>query len=366
MTTGYVFHEKYLWHDTGSSGIWMPAQGFIQPEPHVENPESKRRINNLIQVSGLADHLAPIRPRPASNDEILAFHTEDYINSIRKLSQEQGGDAGMTTPFAHGSFEIACLSAGGVIEATNAVIDGKVKNAYALVRPPGHHAEADMGVGFCMLGNVVLAIMQAKATRNLSRIAVVDWDVHHGNGTEHAFYDDPSVLTISVHQDNCFPSNSGNIEDTGTGDGVGYNINVPLPPGSGREAYLAVMNQIVEPALRAFKPELIMVPCGFDAGATDPLGRMMLSSKTYRSMTGTLKSLAEELCDGRLVLSHEGGYSTAYVPFCAHAVIEELLGVEDPIEDPFCQFLENMGGHQLYSHQEAIISRAEKLVADIQ
>lgn len=365
MSTGFVFHERFLWHDTRNAGLWMPARGLIQPEPHIENPEGKRRIRNLLEVSGVLEKLQTIKPRFASDEEILRFHHEAYIERIKQLSENDGGDAGITTPFSHGSYDIARLSAGGVIEAINAVIDGKVDNAYALVRPPGHHAEADQGVGFCLLANGVLAILQAKATRNLKRIAVVDIDVHHGNSAEHAFYSDPSVLTLSVHQDNCFPPDSGHIGDNGIDAGQGYNINIPLPPGSGREAYLSVMQRVVEPALRAFKPELIVVPCGFDASATDPLGRMMVSSSTYREMAGQLKSLAQELCAGKLLFCHEGGYSTVYTPFCALAVIETLAGIENPAEDPFCEFLDNMGGHQLYAHQDEIISQASALVGNI-
>lgn len=361
MRTRFVFHERYLWHDTRNAGLWMPAGGYIQPEPHAENPETKRRIRNLMAISGLEDQLFRIQPRPATDDEIFRFHTPDYIERIRHMSDANGGDAGLTTPFGPGSFEIARLSAGGVIEAVDAVLSGSVDNAYALVRPPGHHAEADMGKGFCLLGNAVLAILHARAVRGVGKVAVVDWDVHHGNGTERAFYEDAAVLTISVHQDNCFPPDSGSIADIGSGGGKGRNINIPLPPGSGRDAYLAVFDRVITPALRAFRPELIVVPSGFDAGGTDPLGRMMLSSTTYRSLTRTLMSLADELCQGRIVMCHEGGYSSAVVPFYAHAVIEELSGVKSDVEDPFAGFIDAMGGHQLYPHQEAIITEASEL-----
>lgn len=365
MTTGFVCHEKYMWHDTGHAGIFIPAVGHVQPAEHAESPESKRRIRNLLEVSGLIGELAIIPPRPATREEVLRHHTADYIDRIAALSAKRGGDAGMTTPFAAGGYEIALLSAGGVLAAAEAVADGKVENAYALVRPPGHHAEADMGKGFCLLANAVLGIMHVKATRGIGRVAVVDYDVHHGNGTEHAFYDDPDVLTISIHQDNCFPPDSGAITDTGKGRGEGYNINVPLPPGSGREAYRAVMGRVVAPALRAYKPDLIVVPSGFDAGGFDPLGRMMLSSASYRDMAAMLKRLARELCGGRLLFTHEGGYSAVHVPFCAHAVIEELSEAESRIEDPFLPILEAMGGHQLYPHQEAVIEDAAKLAAKV-
>lgn len=365
MATGFVCHERYMWHDTGHAGIFIPAEGYVQPSEHAESPESKRRIRNLLEVSGLIEQLVSIRPRPASRDEVLRYHTAEYIDRLAALSAERGGDAGMTTPFAAGGFAIALLSAGGVLAAAEAVVDGDVENAYALVRPPGHHAEANIGKGFCLLANAVLGIKHVKATRGVGRVAVVDYDVHHGNGTQHAFYADPEVLTISIHQDNCFPPDSGAIGDTGEGKGEGYNINVPLPPGSGREAYLAVMDRVVTPALTAFKPDLIVVPSGFDAGGFDPLGRMMLSSSTYREIAATLKRLAGELCGGRLLFTHEGGYSAVHVPFCAHAVIEELCDANDRIEDPYDAILSGMGGHQLYPHQDEVIAKAAKLAARV-
>lgn len=361
MATGFVCHERYMWHDTGHAGIFIPSVGYVQPSEHAESPESKRRIRNLLEVSGLIEQLVPIRPRPATRDEVLRYHTAEYIDRIAALSDASGGDAGMTTPFAAGGYDIALLSAGGVLAAAEAVVDGEVENAYALVRPPGHHAEADIGKGFCLLANAVLGIKHVRATRGVGRVAVVDYDVHHGNGTQHAFYSDPEVLTISIHQDNCFPPDSGAIGDTGEGAGAGYNINVPLPPGSGREAYLTVMERVVTPALTAFKPDLIVVPSGFDAGGFDPLGRMMLSSSTYRDMTATLKRLATDLCDGRLLFTHEGGYSAVHVPFCAHAVIEELSGASNRIDDPYEAILSSMGGHQLYPHQDEIIRQAAEL-----
>ena len=361
MATGFVCHERYFWHDTGHAGIFIPATGPVQPTEHAESPESKRRIRNLMEVSGLLDQVVPIAPRPASNEEMQRYHTPDYLARIRALSEDRGGDAGMTTPFGPGSYDIALLAAGGVIAAAEAVVDGKVDNAYALVRPPGHHAEAGIGKGFCLLANAVLGIKHVRATRGIGRVAVVDYDVHHGNGTEHAFYDDPEVLTISIHQDNCFPPGSGAIEDRGQGKGEGYNINVPLPPGSGRDAYAAVMQRVVEPALRRFKPDMIVVPSGFDAGGFDPLGRMMLSSASYRSFAATLKTLAHDLCQGRLLLTHEGGYCAVHVPFCAHAVIEELCDAPERLNDPYLEIVESLGGHQLYPHQEAVIDQAAVL-----
>ncbi len=365
MKTGFVCHEKYMWHDTGHAGIFLPCGGLIQPAEHAESPESKRRIRNLMEVTGLIRRLALIDPRPATRDEVLRYHTAEYIERLAALSADRGGDAGMSTPFGAGSYDIALLSAGGVIAAAEAVVDGKVDNAYALVRPPGHHAEADIGKGFCLLANAVLGIKHVKATRGIGRVAVLDYDVHHGNGAEHAFYDDPETLTISIHQDNNFPPDSGALADTGRGKGAGYNINVPLPPGSGREAYRATFERVVVPAITAYKPDMIVVPSGFDGGGYDPLGRMMLSSDDYRHFAATLKALAADLCGGRLLFTHEGGYSAVHVPFCAHAVIEELCEAETRIEDPFAPFLNGLGGHQLYPHQEAVIDASAALAAKI-
>jgi acetoin utilization deacetylase AcuC-like enzyme len=267
-----------MWHDTGTGALVMPASLTVQPMGHVESAEGKRRIRNLVEVSGLMDHLVQLRPRPATEAEILRLHTTEYVERIKKMSSEMGGEAGEETPFGRGSYEIALLAAGGCITAVDAVLDGKVDNAYALVRPPGHHAEKDQGRGFCIFGNIALAAMHARQARGLSRVAIVDWDVHHGNGTEHAFYADPTVLTISVHQDNNYPPSSGALADTGSGTGRGYNINIPLPPGSGVGAYVATFERVVGPALAAFRPELILIASGLDANAMDPLASMMMTS----------------------------------------------------------------------------------------
>lgn len=349
MKTGFVSYEKYFWHDTGHAGLWLPSGGLIQPDEHAESPESKRRIVNLMAVTGLLDELVPVAPSFATEADLLRFHTQAYLSRIKSMSDGRGGDGSVTTSFGPGSYEIALLSTGGVMAAFDAVLDDRVTNAYALVRPPGHHAESNLGKGFCLFSNAALSILRARVTHGIERVAVVDWDVHHDNGTQQAFYNDPNVLSISIHQDRCFPLDSGGIEENGQGRGLGANINVPLPPGSGRAAYLTVMDRVVSKALRKFQPELIVVPCGFDAGSADPLGRMMLSSTTYRAVTKTVLELASELCEDRLVFCHEGGYSPALVPFCAHAVIEELAQSSTCITDPYASFFDVQGGARLVS-----------------
>jgi len=361
LSTGLVWHELYMWHDTGTSAWVMPAGLSVQPFAHIESAEGKRRIKNLVEVSGLLDHLVLLKPRAATEEEILRLHTPEYVARIKRESDALGGDAGDLTPFGHGSYEIALLAAGGCITAVDAVLDGKVDNAYALVRPPGHHAEGDAGKGFCIFANVAIAVQHAHVARGLSRVAVVDWDVHHGNGTEHAFYSDPSVLTISIHQDNNFPPASGAISDNGSGAGAGFNINVPLPAGSGVGAYVATFEQVVAPALRNFGPELIIIASGLDASAMDPLASMMMTSDGYRRLTQIMLATAREVCGGRLVACHEGGYSPAYVPYCGLAIMEELAGVHTGLEDPLLPLLAGMGGQELQPHQAAVIDEAAKL-----
>jgi acetoin utilization deacetylase AcuC-like enzyme len=365
MRTGLVWHERYMWHDTGSAAGPLPAGGWLEPETHVENPATKRRLKNLLDVSGLGEQLVSLSPRPATVEELCRFHTPEYVEHIRRLSESEGGDAGGLTPFGSGSYEIARLAAGGAIVAIDAVLDGPVDNVYALVRPPGHHAVADAGMGFCLFGNVAVAVLNARHARGVERVAVVDWDVHHGNGTESAFYDDPAVLTISIHQDSCFPPGSGGVENVGDGAGEGFNINVPLPPGSGDGAYLATFERVVLPALRSFRPELVVVASGFDASGMDPLGRMLLHSNSYRWMTRQLLDIASETAGGRLVMCHEGGYSTAVVPFCGLAVLEELSGLSTDVIDPFLAILEPTVGHALTSQQEAQIEQAEQVLGRI-
>jgi acetoin utilization deacetylase AcuC-like enzyme len=354
-----------MWHDTGTSAWVVPAGLTVQPLGHLESAEGKRRIRSLLEVSGLIDHLVHLKPRMATEDEILRLHTREYLDRIKDASSKMGGDAGDLTPFGQGSYEIALLAVGGCITAVDAVLDGKVGNAYALVRPPGHHAERDTGRGFCIFANVALAVIHARQVRGLSRVAVVDWDVHHGNGTEHAFYSDPTVLTISVHQDNNYPPDSGAITDTGAGDGAGFNLNIPLPPGSGVGAYVATFERVVAPALRAFRPDLIVIASGLDASAMDPLASMMMTSDGYRRLTEIMLAVAGDVCDGRLVACHEGGYSPAYVPYCGLAIIEELAGVRTGLADPLLELLARFAGQELQPHQDAVVREATKLAAGL-
>jgi acetoin utilization deacetylase AcuC-like enzyme len=365
MQTGLVAHERYFWHDPGSGAGFSSSSSFVQPDQHPETPESKRRLLALLEVSGIGEQLIRIKPRPAEYRELRYFHTERYIETVRTLSAAGGGPIGDSASIGAGSYEIALLAAGGCIEAADAVLAGRIKNVYALVRPPGHHAEADQGRGYCVFGNAVLLVRHAQLARGVQRVAVVDWDVHHGNGTEGAFIADPSVLTVSIHQDRCYPVESGQLCVAGTGDAAGTNVNIPLPAGSGHGAYIAAFDRVVLPALQRFRPQLLVVASGLDASAMDPLGRMLCTSETYRAMAARVVSAADSLCAGRLVATHEGGYSHAYVPFCGLAVIEEFAASRTAVVDPYLEELMQMGGQELQPHQAAVIDAAAALVRKI-
>ena len=353
--TGFVCDDSYFAHRTDEGlGPWV-AHG-----PAFETAAGKRRIRELAVAAGLMPQLVTLEPTPLSRDDCLRFHTADYLDFIARLSAADGGNAGEETWFGPGSYEIALLSAGGTYAAIRAVLTGEVDNAYALVRPPGHHAERDWGRGYCLLANVALGVMKARAELGVTRVAVMDWDVHHGNGTEQAFYDEPDVLTISVHQDQLYPRDSGFTTDRGAGEGLGANLNVPLPAGSGRGAYLAAFDRVVVPALQRFRPELLVVASGFDAGALDPLGRMMLSAAAYGELTDRLRMLAEELCDGRLAMSHEGGYSELQAPFCGLRVLEALSGAATGVVDPF-DAVSQRGGQDLAPHQAAALDEVVRV-----
>ncbi len=325
MKTGFFVDEKCFWHSGGNYALTAPVGGLVQPLAAgglPENPETKRRLYNLMKVTGLANELAVQTAPPATRAQLLKVHPASYLDNFKAQSDAGGGELGLRTPFGPGGYEIAALSTGLVIGAMQAVAAGILPNAYALSRPPGHHCLPEWSNGFCLLANIAVAI---EAVQPL-RIAVVDWDVHHGNGTEAIFYDRDDVLTISIHQENNYPLDTGGIEAIGEGAGKGFNMNIPLPPGAGHESYLYAFKRLILPRLHAFKPDLIVVACGFDASGVDPLSRMLCSAETYRLMTRELMQAAGTLCQGRLVMAHEGGYSEVHVPFCGHAVLQEMSG----------------------------------------
>jgi acetoin utilization deacetylase AcuC-like enzyme len=330
--TGLVFHDRYLQHNTGISKTGTPLRPypFAEPEPHISSPRTVGRAKHLLDLSGLGERLRSIPARYATEEDLRLVHTAEYIAHVRAVAAGGGGDAGVNAPLGADGYDIARLAAGGALAGVDAVLAGDVASAYVLVRPPGHHATPDRGMGFCVFSNIAVAARHAQRAHGLRRVAILDWDVHHGNGTHEAFDGDPDVLFVSLHQDGLFPVDMGLVEQVGEAGGRGTTVNIPLPPGSGDAAYAAALERVVAPIVRQFAPELLLVSCGLDASAFDPLGRMNLSSAAFREMTEFAGALADECCDGRLVIVHEGGYSQTYVPACTLAVIEALAVAATP------------------------------------
>jgi acetoin utilization deacetylase AcuC-like enzyme len=359
MTTAFFHDERCLWHGGGNYAFLLPVGGLVQPGGGLpESPETKRRLVNLLRVTGLMAELAEQSAPEANRDDLLRVHPAHYLDAFKAASDAGGGEMGPRAPFGAGGYELAALSAGLAKGALFAVLEGRAANAYAVSRPPGHHCLPAQPMGFCLLANIAVAIRAAQAAGLARRIAVVDWDVHHGNGTEAIFYDDPNVLTISLHQEHNFPLDTGGAEARGAGAGLGANLNIPLPPGTGHASYLEAVERLVLPALWAFRPEVIVIACGYDASAVDPLGRMLATAETFRLMTRALMGAAAQLCDGRLVTVHEGGYAEVHVPFCGHAVLEEMSGSALRAPDPLAATLvARQPGPEWVAHVSAHIGR---------
>ena len=342
---GLVFDDRYLAHNSGLFRIaYREEYPFPEPLPHPSSPQVASRTKQLLDLFGYTDVMQRIDAIEATDEMLLSYHTEEYLSRVTEVSKT-GGDAGIGAPIGRGGARIARFAAGGVIAGVDAVMSGHVRHAFALVRPPGHHAMSDRGMGFCVFGNVVVAAHHAQRMHGAKKVAILDWDVHHGNGTQDAFVDDPSVLFISIHQEDLFPVGWGSLDQLGEGEGTGTTVNIPLPAGSGNRAYVHVMEHIVAPILRQFGPDLIIVSAGQDASVEDPLGRMSLTTAGYRSMTSMMRNVADEVCDGRLVVATEGGYSQYYAPYCTAAIAEGLcegLSGIQPLEEPYGPRAESM------------------------
>lgn len=364
--TGFVSDELCFWHDPGNHALTLPPGGYVEPyNRHIENADTKRRLLNLAVVSGLLGRLESIASRDATLDELSRLHTEAHIRKVREVAEAGGGELGLGAPISANGFDTARRSAGCALAAVDAVMTGRVQHAYALTRPPGHHAEPDRAMGFCVFANAALAAEHAIGVHGLKRVAIVDWDVHYGNGTYRCFEQRRDVLAISIHQQAGYPFVTGEADEIGSAAGTGYSLNVPLPPGCGDGAYRDAFERIILPALDAFRPELIVVPCGYDAGRLDPLGRMLLDGVTFRWMTRAVADMAARHSRDRLVLTHEGGYCPVSVPFFGLGVLEELSGQRTDVVCPFDLTHDRIPGHVLQDHQRDLVGRLATHFEDV-
>lgn len=350
---GYVVDERYFWQES-----ILDMGPDTEPGAPVEGPLPRRRLANLLERSGLAGLTNRIPPEFLEDSELLRVHTEGYVREFRRLSEDRGGEIGDFAGFGRGAFDIAKLAAGGVVAAMRGVLDGRVEVAFALVRPPGHHAEPDRARGYCLLANIPIAIEKLRAEQGLGRVAIIDWDVHHGNGAQRIYYNDPETLTISLHQDRLYPFDSGFVEESGGVSARASNINIPLPAGSGRGAYEDAFERVIEPAVERFGPELIVIASGLDSGAMDPMGRMLLSHQAFGDLTRRSIALAERFAAGRLVIAQEGGYSPLYVPFCGAEIVAALLGVPSGIDSEYFDDLDLSPDQTLRDHERAVVDQA--------
>lgn len=302
---------------------------FLEHEPgfaHVENPSRLEVIyEGLNSLTGRDDFLFP-EPEPATRADLLRVHSAEHVDRIAATAGKPYDVLDSDTATSAKSYAAACLAAGAVIGGVRMVAEGAAANGFALVRPPGHHAEKGYAKGFCLFNNVAVAAAFALAELGLKRILIVDWDLHHGNGTQNSFYQTDRVLYFSTHMYPYYPG-SGALQELGTGRGEGYNVNVPLSGGMNDLAYAAIFNEVLSPIARQYKPEMILVSAGYDIYHGDPLGTMAVTAVGFAYLTRVVKNLAAELCAGRLLLTLEGGYNLTGLRDGVLASLGELAGV---------------------------------------
>ena len=306
---------------------------------HPERKERLEAIMTLLRREGVLDKLSHIDPRPATEEEVALIHDKSYIRLVRDAWASGRSYLDMDTYLNQHTYEVALKAVGGGLEALDWVMnEGEGEKAFVLARPPGHHAVPNQGMGFCIFNSIAIAAEAARAKYGLERVLIVDWDVHHGNGTHDAFWGDPGVLFFSVHQYPAFPG-TGDLREIGGGEGKGYTINIPLPPGCTDEDYLPVFEEILEPVVEQFKPQIILVSAGQDAHLQDPLAGMSLDLAGYRWMAAFLKGLAEKHCQGKMLLFLEGGYDLKSLSEAVLVVLDEFAGWgidlgREPLEAP--------------------------------
>ena len=342
------YDERVLAHATGD-GFFEAAPSPLLPiiERHPENRERIVNMAAVLRDGPLAGALDWRAAEAATREDLERFHAATYIDELAAIPAGERRAFSSTTIFGPGSFEICGLAAGLAAAAAEHVHRGDGQLAYALVRPPGHHAQPAMADGYCFFNNIGVAIERLRA-HGLARAAVIDWDVHHGNGTQQGYYEDPSVLTISLHMPHgawgeTHPQ-TGDLDETGAAAGHGKNLNIPMPYGSGDTAYARVFDEIVAPAVRAHQPEILFVASGQDANQFDPNGRQLLTMRGFHELGRKARALADRCCDGRLVLVQEGGYQISYAAYCLYATLAGVLERELQLVDPLGYMAEDTRG----------------------
>lgn len=310
--TGIVKDKRYMDHDMGPY--------------HPESPDRLRAVYEMLEDSDMKGNFSEVPVRPAGREELLLVHSATYIDLLASTAGKDSTYLDPDTQTSAGSYNAALLAAGGLCEAVASVNSGELKNAFALVRPPGHHAEKSRAMGFCLLNNVAIGARFAQEHLYVNRVLILDWDLHHGNGTQHSFENNPSILYISTHQYPYYPG-SGSHREVGTGRGEGYTVNVPLSTGYGDGEFAAVFEEVFKPVSLAFKPEFILVSAGFDTYAGDPLGGMRVSPEGFAGLTRTVMDIAESCCGGKVVVTLEGGYNLQGLRDSIKAVLKELADI---------------------------------------
>ena len=358
------WHPDCFKHDTGRGCYDLPASPLIAiDEPHPETADRLINIKSTLEKGPIRDRLAWNVGTPAERQDLEAFMDGSYLDRIYETSEQVRASGtpvridDTTTIINTETLNAVHAAAGCALGAMQSVLSGESDAAYALIRPPGHHASRTLPDGYCLVNNIGVAVEHARK-QGVEKIAVLDWDVHHGNGTQAGFYDRADVFTISTHM----PLGSwgenhpelGTVDEVGVGPGKGFNLNIPLPYGSGDQAYKTTMEKLVKPALDQFQPDLFIIANGQDANQFDLNGRNLLSVSGFRELGRAAKAIADKHCDGRLLLIQEGGYAVTYTAFCAYGVLEGVLGVEDVLKDPvaYPPCIEQIG--DLASHLDTV------------
>lgn len=311
-STGLVFESVFLQHDPGPG--------------HPESPDRYRALKKALSQGALAGRLKHLPGRAATEEDLHLCHTRPYLATVRHdIARHSPALSTGDTGLCGRSLEVALQAAGAALTAVDAVMTGQVSNAFAAVRPPGHHATAARGMGFCIFNNVALAARHARKVHGVDRVLIVDWDVHHGNGTQDIFYEDPGVFFFSTHQAPWYPG-TGAADEVGAGSGKGTTINCPFHAGAGHAEILGAFRRKLVPAMQTYKPGLVIISAGFDSRKGDPLGRFLLKDDDFRELTRLMLDIARDSAGGRVVSVLEGGYSLAGLAAGVTAHVEALLG----------------------------------------